>query len=133
MHVPRPLPHLMSTEALTRGQRRTVLVGVALAVAALHRRGELAGPVHLTHVQVDAFGRPRLRAAPPPSGWSAADDVTAVRRLARSLGCPAEVSQDLSELVDRLIDGGVEALPVRPVRPTKEPTPALRRSWRRRR
>lgn len=80
-----PLTAVVRVRTLTAGERVTVLAGVALDVLVQHRAGRLVGPVHPRHVLVDAAGRPWVRATQAPSGWTAPDDLRAVRRLGQWL------------------------------------------------
>ena len=111
---PWPLPHLLSVTGLSSDQRRALLVGVALEVAAAHRQRRLVGPVHLTHVEIEASGRPCLRPAVVPATWTVDDDLRAVLRLARALRCDVGGVDDLDSFAHRLVAVGVEELPVRP-------------------
>ena len=129
-----PLPHLLSAASLTVAQRRTVVVGVALAVAAAHRVGRVVGPLHLTHVEVDETGRPRIRAVVAPPGWRIDDDLTALHRLARGVGCAVSRASDVTTMVTEAIGQGVEPLPpnrpdIRPFSQSRGRWPVRRRSW----
>jgi hypothetical protein len=100
--------------ALTAGQAVTLLVGVTVEVLEAHRDGTVVGPLHPRRLEVDATGRPVLAPAPPPPGWTTADDLVAVTRLARALGLRPMVADDLREGLRRLL-----------VSATPEPLPDL--------
>jgi len=70
---------------LTDGEVVTVLVGIALELAALHAAGKTYGSLHPVHVSVDGSGRPHLERVESTTAWSEGDDVTAVLRLGCSL------------------------------------------------
>lgn len=71
---------------LTDGQVVTLLVGLGLQLAVLHRRGQFYGSLHPAHVECSSHGRPMLRLMAQPDGQSVRDDVLALLRLGAALG-----------------------------------------------
>lgn len=76
----------MRSDRWPDGELVTLLVGVGLELAELHRAGRSHGALHPVHIECDSSGRPRLR----PMGRSAGDgpqgDVLALLRLGAALG-----------------------------------------------
>lgn len=84
--------HLIARKtSWTDGEVVTVLIGVALELAALHAVGQTYGSLHPVHVGVDSRGRPHLRRVEATCEWSEADDVRAVVRLGWSLSSPGRL------------------------------------------
>jgi len=79
----------MVRQALDDGQVVTLLVGLGLELNRVHHEGRAYGPVHPTHVRIDAHGRPHLADVQPPPGWTPHDDWVALIRLGRHLGASA--------------------------------------------
>jgi hypothetical protein len=67
----------------------TLLVGIGLMLIELHAAGKVHGSMHPAHVGLDERGRPMLRQASAPDGWTQRDDVLALLRLGASLARPA--------------------------------------------
>jgi hypothetical protein len=106
------LVNLLRTRALTLAQRRTVVIGVALQVAASHACREVVGPLHPGLVLVPPSGQPRLRTVEAPGGWSTQDDLVSIRRLARALTGDDVPGGSVRQILRQLGNGGeVAALP----------------------
>ncbi|MFL6287193.1 MAG: hypothetical protein ACJ73L_02250 [Actinomycetes bacterium] len=71
---------------LTRGQVVTLLVGIGVDLRRRHAAGIAFGPVHPSHVTVDDAGRPSLRDAVAPPGWTPHDDWVGLLRFGRFMG-----------------------------------------------
>ncbi|MFL6179677.1 MAG: hypothetical protein ACJ74E_07495 [Actinomycetes bacterium] len=71
---------------LTRGQVVTLLVGIGVDLRRRHAAGTAFGPVHPSHVTVDDAGRPSLRDAVAPPGWTPHDDWVGLLRFGRFMG-----------------------------------------------
>jgi hypothetical protein len=94
------LPTVLAVRGrLTAAESAGMLVAVAQALAALHSAGLAHGPLAAGDVAVrpDGAAALRPRAAPPPEGWSPADDV---RALAVAVGdlLGAETADDAGAL-----------------------------------
>lgn len=80
-----PLTRVAGMTRLSDGQIVTLLVGVSMALSDMHAKGRCHGSLHPVHVELDHDGRPLLRSAQAPDGWTSQDDVLAVLRLGTSL------------------------------------------------
>jgi hypothetical protein len=78
-------PLMARSSPLSDGEVVTLLIGLALELAALHAAGKTYGSLHPVHVSVDARGRPHVERVESTNAWSEADDVMAVLRLGCSL------------------------------------------------
>jgi hypothetical protein len=70
-------------DGLTDGQVVTLVVGLGIELLRCHEAERPYGPIHPTHVRLDAARRPRLVDVPETPGWTTRDDWAALLRLGR--------------------------------------------------
>ena len=73
-------------DGLSDGQLVTLLIGIGLELSWLHAAGRPFGPVHPTHITIDARGRPGLHHTTAGSGGAIVDDTHHLLRLGAALG-----------------------------------------------
>jgi hypothetical protein len=91
--------------SLTRGQVVTLIVGVGIDLRRRHSDGRVFGPIHPSHVSIDATGRPHLLDAAVPFGWTPHDDWVGLLRFGRFMG-RADEAGELSWWSTGQLEGG---------------------------